>query len=304
MKEADDGDHFRLAFDKPGTWSQKYNVVWDRILGLNLFPAAALRKEMDFYKTKQNAFGLPLDSRKDYTKLDWTLWTATLTQDRADFDGIAGPGLSLPQRNAQPRADDGLVWTQDAKKVGFQARSVVGGVFLQMLYDAPVWKKWAGGAETGSWQLTAGSGHVGLRPGGRQLVRNDLLIAASYTPSDCDRREASSRGAPLLWRGYSCRSATIGLMAAARRAGRLPAPRATRLRTPSAARKTQGSRAPRPNNCDATSRLAANAGGETNHQADGQQNAHLTHDQPHDFARPGAPSAMRTPISCVRRRTM
>ena len=50
--------------------------------GLNLFPAAALRKEMDFYQTKQNAYGLPLDNRKDYTKLDWTLWTATLTQDR------------------------------------------------------------------------------------------------------------------------------------------------------------------------------------------------------------------------------
>jgi hypothetical protein len=143
VKEANDGDHFRLAFDKPGTWSQKYNVVWDKILNLHLFPESALRKEMDFYKTHQNQYGLPLDSRKDYTKLDWTLWTATLTRDRNDFDTLVGPVYKF--LNESPSRVPMTDWynTKTGKMVGFQARSVVGGVYLQMLYDQHTWKTWA-----------------------------------------------------------------------------------------------------------------------------------------------------------------
>ncbi|HWX21991.1 MAG TPA: DUF4965 domain-containing protein [Candidatus Binatia bacterium] len=144
VKEAEEADHSRLAFDKPGTWSQKYNLVWDRILGLNLFPDSVRRKELDFYKMKQNIYGLPLDGRKDYTKLDWTLWTATLTQDRADFAALLEPVYRF--LNETPSRAPMTDWfdTKSGKMVGFQARSVVGGVFLQMLYDQAMWKKWAG----------------------------------------------------------------------------------------------------------------------------------------------------------------
>jgi hypothetical protein len=143
VKEADDGDHYRLAFDKPGTWSQKYNATWDRILGLNLWPAETWRKEMDFYKRMQNRFGLPLDNRRDYTKLDWILWTATLTQNRADFEALVDPVYTFLNETPDRAPMPDWYQTKSAKKEGFTARPVVGGVFLQMLYDKVVWQKWA-----------------------------------------------------------------------------------------------------------------------------------------------------------------
>lgn len=143
VKEADDGDHFRLAFDKPGTWSQKYNLIWDRILGLNLFPAEVAQKEMAYYHKKQNRYGLPLDNRKDYTKLDWITWSATLTQNRTDFETLIDPVYRF--LNEAPDRAPLTDWydSKTAKKVGFTGRPVVGGVFARLLYDKAVWRKWA-----------------------------------------------------------------------------------------------------------------------------------------------------------------
>jgi hypothetical protein len=147
VKMADDGGHYRLAFDTPGTWSQKYNLVWDRLLGLNLFPPEVARREISFYKTKQNAYGLPLDNRETYTKLDWIVWTATLAESTEDFRAFLSPVYRFVNETPDRVPLTDWYGTVDAKQRGFQARSVVGGVYVKMLSDPAVWKKWSSRAK-------------------------------------------------------------------------------------------------------------------------------------------------------------
>jgi hypothetical protein len=146
VRMADDGDHYRLAFDKPGTWSQKYNLVWDRLLGLGLFSPMVARKELAFYKTKENTYGLPLDNRERYTKLDWTIWMATLAESPEDFRALVAPVYRFVNESSSRVPLTDWYGTVDGKQTGFQARSVVGGVYVKLLADPALWKKWSGRA--------------------------------------------------------------------------------------------------------------------------------------------------------------
>jgi len=139
---AKEGDHYKIAFNSPNTWSQKYNLVWDKILDYNLFPNSVRDSEVAFYLTKLNLYGLPLDSRADYTKLDWSIWTATLASNSTQFNAIIDPIYRWT--NETPTRVPLTDWydTKTGKQVGFQARSVVGGVFIKALSDKELTNKW------------------------------------------------------------------------------------------------------------------------------------------------------------------
>ena len=133
VKMAKQPDHYTLAFDQPESWGQKYNLPWNTMLGLNIFPPEVAKTEIAFYLSKQKTYGMPLDSRKTYTINYDNMWSAVAAENKADFDKIIDPIWKYV--NETPTRIPLSDWheTSDGKSIGMRARSTVGGYFMKML---------------------------------------------------------------------------------------------------------------------------------------------------------------------------
>jgi hypothetical protein len=130
------GDHYRIAFDRDNTWGQKYNMVWDMLWGTEIFPNNARQTEIKYYLKKQNKYGLPLDSRRDYTKSDWILWTAAMADDDATFLQLMEPVYKYVNETvSRVPLSDWYYTTGEGAFVGFRARSVIGGHWMKVFKE-------------------------------------------------------------------------------------------------------------------------------------------------------------------------
>lgn len=133
---------YRLAFDRPGSWSMKYNIVWDKLFGTEIMDKAVTATEFASYRHHINAYGMPLDNRETYTKSDWLIWTGTLAERRSDFEEYVSPLWEA--YNASPSRVPMTDWYYTTTSIHrhFQHRSVVGGHFIKLLEYYGIMKNW------------------------------------------------------------------------------------------------------------------------------------------------------------------
>ena len=137
-EKAFEEDHYRLTFDGEGTWSQKYNLVWDKVLGLNIFGDEVVNTELEWYKKQFNPYGLPLDSRRQYSKTDWQLWTGSMAGSVDAFREYLLPVYKFYNETPDRVPLGDWVNTDEPTFNAMQARSVVGGFFMKLYIDHPV----------------------------------------------------------------------------------------------------------------------------------------------------------------------
>ncbi len=144
VRAANGDGSYRLAFDRPGSFSMKYNLVWDKLMGTELFPKSFYSSEVASYMSKMHPYGLDLDNRQPYTKSDWLVWTATLAESREDFERLTDPLWDFynytPSR--VPMTDWYYTLTGLHKayfsrtsnmEISFRNRTVIGGLFIKLL---------------------------------------------------------------------------------------------------------------------------------------------------------------------------
>eukprot|EP01059_Diplonema_ambulator_P010788 TRINITY_DN2081_c0_g4_i1.p1 TRINITY_DN2081_c0_g4~~TRINITY_DN2081_c0_g4_i1.p1 ORF type:complete len:687 (+),score=230.93 TRINITY_DN2081_c0_g4_i1:54-2114(+) len=128
------GVHTKLQYNLTSTWSQKYNILWDQVFNFGLVPSDLLAKEFAYYLTKMNTYGVPLDDRATFTKLDWSMWIAAMAPQQ-QFITMSDTIYKWTNACADRVPFSDWTETTSAHVHGFRARPVMGGFWAKMILE-------------------------------------------------------------------------------------------------------------------------------------------------------------------------
>ncbi|PNY24276.1 Uncharacterized protein TCAP_05787 [Tolypocladium capitatum] len=124
--------HTVLAYDEADSYGLLYNAYSDKVLGLNLVPQSVFDMQSDFYLTIQNQYGVVLDTRGTWTKLDWEMFAAATSKPETRTMFISKIANWI-NSTTTGRACTDLYDTQNggwpSDGIHFAARPVLGGAF-------------------------------------------------------------------------------------------------------------------------------------------------------------------------------
>lgn len=123
--------HTTLAYGKNNTHGLLYNLFADRELNTNFVPEYVYTMQSNFYPTVGLEYGVPLDTRHQYTKADWQMFTASIAEPSTQsffFEKVATwidqTTTNLPLTDLY-QANNGTY----PYGIEFIARPVMGGAF-------------------------------------------------------------------------------------------------------------------------------------------------------------------------------
>ncbi|KAF4120020.1 protein of unknown function (DUF1793) [Geosmithia morbida] len=120
-----------LQYNVPNSYNLLYNLYADRALRLRFVPESVYDAQSKFYPTVLGEYGIVLDTRNDWTKLDWEMFSAAV----ASRETCAMVVETIARWIGQSPTDRALTDLYDVRTGDFPsarlftARPVVGGAF-------------------------------------------------------------------------------------------------------------------------------------------------------------------------------
>ncbi|KAH8892980.1 DUF1793-domain-containing protein [Thozetella sp. PMI_491] len=127
--------HTTLQYGNGDSWGLLYNLYADKLLNLNLVKSSIYDQQSNFYASKMNSYtyGVPLDTRHTYTKLDWEAWAAAIASPSVRASFYSKMTNWLGSTGSREPMTDWYETTNGNTAGGFRARPVVGGLFAQLI---------------------------------------------------------------------------------------------------------------------------------------------------------------------------